>query len=142
MFNLLSLIFRYIFIMVIYLFIFGIMRMIYLDISSMKGIIGNHPYLKLINRKDQLPFKVKEAYVLDKETTIGRKNGNDIVIKEPYISNDHVKLYIKEEGVFIEDMDSANGTYLNEDRILDMVMLRNGDRIKIGQVEFLYVAQS
>ncbi|MBF8983291.1 FHA domain-containing protein [Lutibacter sp. B2] len=139
MFNFLSLIFRYIFIMMIYLFIFGIMRMIYLDISSMKAIIGNHPYLKLINRKDQLPFKVKEVYVLDKETTIGRKNGNEIVIKDPYISNDHVKFYVKEEGVFIEDIDSANGTCLNEERIIDMVMLRNGDRIKIGQVEFLYV---
>ncbi|WZL74268.1 FHA domain-containing protein [Clostridiaceae bacterium 35-E11] len=141
MFNLLSLIFRYLFILIIYLFIFGIIRMIYLDIKSMNiGMTSNHPYLKLINRKDRLPFKVKEVYMLDRTITIGRKNENDIVIKDPYISNMHSKITLDEQVLFLEDLDSANGTYLNGDRIMDVVELRNGDRIKLGQVEFLYVS--
>ncbi|QXM06399.1 FHA domain-containing protein [Crassaminicella indica] len=140
MFNLLSLIFRYIFIFIIYMFILGIIRLIYLDIKSMSDGIDHYPYLKLINRKDQLPFKIKEVYTLDATMTIGRKKENDVVINDPYISNQHLKIILDEGEYFVEDLDSANGTYLNGDRIIDAVKLKNGDRIKFGQVEFLYVS--
>lgn len=140
MFNLLSLIFRYLFIFIIYLFIFGIIRLIYLDIKSMSGIIDNYPYLKLINRKDSLPFKIKEVYTLEDTITIGRKKENNVAINDPYISNQHLKITLDEGKFFIEDLDSANGTYLDGDRITDVLRLKNGDRIKFGQVEFLYVS--
>ncbi|WP_246637626.1 FHA domain-containing protein [Crassaminicella profunda] len=139
MFNLLSLIFRYIFILIIYLFILGIIRLIYLDIKSMSGVMDHYPYLKLINRKDQLPFKIKEVYTLDDTMTIGRKKRNDVVINDPFISNEHLKITLDEGEYFVEDLDSANGTYLNGDRIMDIIKLKNGDRIKFGQAEFLYV---
>ncbi len=87
MFNIVSLIFKYIFIIIIYLFILSIIRLIYLDI---KGIdtkaLNNASYLKLVNRKDTLPFKVKEYYPLDKEVYLGRGKDNQIVIRDPYIS--------------------------------------------------------
>ena len=75
MYNIFSLIFKYIFIVIIYLFILSIIRLIYLDI---KGIDTQHlddsaVYLKLINRKDSLPLKVKEYYILDDEVSIGRE---------------------------------------------------------------------
>ncbi|KXG73599.1 FHA domain-containing protein FhaB [Thermotalea metallivorans] len=141
MFNVLSLVFRYLFILLIYLFMFGIIRLIYLDIKNMSGgLTTHHTYLKLINRKDMLPFKVKEVYNLADTVTIGRGNNNDIVIKDPYISNQHLKITLDENAYFLEDLDSANGTYLNGDRVLDAVKLKNGDRIKLGQIEFLYVS--
>ena len=141
MFNILSLIFRYLFILIIYLFIFGIIRLIYLDIKSIgSSTIQEDTYLKLINRKDTLPFKVKEAYPLAANVIIGRKNESDIVIKDPYISNQHTQISLDEGTYFLEDLDSATGTYLNGEQIMDVVKLKNGDRIKIGQVEFLYVA--
>lgn len=141
MFNVLSLVFRYLFILLIYLFMFGIIRLIYLDIKNMSGgLATHHTYLKLINRKDMLPFKVKEVYNLADTVTIGRGNNNDIVIKDPYISNQHLKITLDENSYFLEDLDSANGTYLNGDRVLDVVKLKNGDRIRLGQIEFLYVS--
>ncbi|AOT69097.1 FHA domain-containing protein [Geosporobacter ferrireducens] len=141
MFNILSLVFRYLFILIIYLFIFGIIRLIYLDIKSIGGsVIQEDTYLKLINRKDTLPFKVKEVYPLAASVIIGRKNESDIVIKDPFISNQHAQISLDEGSYFLEDLDSANGTYLNGERIMDAVKLQNGDRIKIGQIEFLYVS--
>ncbi len=141
MFNILSLVFRYLFILLIYLFMFGIIRLIYMDIKSISGAsMENNTYLKLINRKDTLPFKVKEVYNLDGSVIIGRGSDNDIVIKDPYISNKHIKIALDESEYFLEDFDSANGTYLNGDRVLDVVKLKNGDRIKLGQLEFLYVS--
>lgn len=141
MFNILSLVFRYLFILIIYLFIFGIIRLIYLDIRSIGGnVVQEDTYLKLINRKDTLPFKVKEVYPLAANVIIGRKNESDIVIKDPFISTQHAQITLDEGAYFLEDLNSANGTYLNDERIMDVVKLQNGDRIKIGQIEFLYVA--
>ncbi|WP_053956450.1 FHA domain-containing protein [Inediibacterium massiliense] len=141
MFHLLSLIFRYLFIFVIYLFVFAIIRLIYLDIKGMTQVKESRPYLKLINRKEQLPFKVKEVYTIEKTMTIGRKKENDIVINDPYISNQHVKIIWDEGNFFVEDLDSANGTYLNGDRMIDVVKLKSGDRIRLGQIEFLFIEE-
>lgn len=140
MFNIFSLIFKYIFIVIIYLFILSIIRLIYLDIKGISHVASQGgKYLKLINKRETLSFNIKEYYPLGKYTTIGRSNNNKIIIKDPYISKNHLKI-VEDEGMFfLEDLNSANGTYLNGERILDVVRLKNGDRIKIGQVEFLYV---
>lgn len=140
MFNILSLLFKYIFIIIIYMFIFSIIRLIYLDIKGMDFVgSGDYAYLKLINRKDSLPFKINEHYSIDKILTLGRRGDNDIVIKDPYVSKNHFQIIEDEESYFLEDLNSANGTYLNGDIIEDAIDLKNGDIIKVGNLEFLFV---
>ena len=140
MFNVLSLLFRYLFIVVIYLFILAIIRLIYLDIKSMYSTSEDAgSYLKLINRKEQIPYKIKEEYLLKDKITIGRSNQNNIILRDPYISKKHVKIVEDEGKYFLEDLNSANGTYLNNQKVLDVMKLKNGDRIKLGQIEFLFV---
>lgn|SRR5690606_24191785 len=141
MFNIISIAFKYIFIIIIYLFIFSIIRLIYLDIKGISpaSINDNSTYLKLINRKDTLPFKVKEYYPLGGEVYLGRGNDNEIVIKDPYISKKHLRIVKDEDNYFLEDLASANGTYVNGHRLMDVVKLKNGDRISVGQIEFLFV---
>jgi len=121
-------------------FILSIIRLIYLDIKGIYPIaVNNSAYLKLINRKDTLPFKVKEYYSLGDEVTLGRANNNQIIIKDPYISKKHLRI-VKDEGkYYLEDFNSANGTFLNGEKVMDVVCLKNGDRITVGQVEFLFV---
>jgi len=140
MYNLFSLIFKYIFIAIIYLFILSIIRLIYLDIKGISGEISDGSrYLKLINRKDSLPFNVKEHYPVEGEITLGRSNNNKIILKDPYISKNHLKIAEDEGDFYLVDLGSVNGTFLNGEKILDVVKLKNGDRIRVGQVEFLYV---
>ncbi len=140
MFNVLSLIFKYIFIIIIYMFIFSIIRLIYLDIRGMDFVgSGEYVYLKLINRKDSLPFKINEHYSIDQVLSLGRRGSNDIIIKDPYVSKDHFQIVKDEENYFLEDLDSANGTYLNGQEVEDAVELANGDMIKVGNIEFLFV---
>lgn len=140
MYNILSLVFKYLFILIIYLFMFSIIRLIYLDIKGM-GLVtyAKDTYLKLINQKDTLPFKVEEVYSLEEDVTIGRSNKNTIVIKDPYISKNHLSIAKDEGDYFLEDLNSANGTFINGDRIMDVVRLKNGDTIRIGQVDFIFV---
>ncbi|WP_026477357.1 FHA domain-containing protein [Alkaliphilus transvaalensis] len=144
MFQILSWIVRYIFIGMIYYFIYSIIRLIYLDIQVIhnrgkKGQAG--AYLKLINRIDRLDFDIREFYDLEIETTIGRNKDNDIQILDKYISSSHAKIVEDEEVYFLEDLGSVNGTYLNSEKIHDVTKLKNGDRIGIGQVEFLFVKE-
>jgi len=140
MFNLLSILLRYVFIIIIYLFIFSIIRLIYLDIRHINSLDLNAPvYLKLINRIDSLPYKMKEYYTIDKRITLGRQPDNEIYIKDPYVSKNHFIIAEDEGEYFIEDLHSANGTFINNERIEDVVSLENGDIIQIGKIEFLFV---
>lgn len=140
LYELISTIFKYIFVFIIFYFIYNIIKMIYLDISSGENIgKESDTYLKLINRKEQLPFKVMEHYYLSNSVSIGREDSNDIVIKDRFISKRHAHI-VKDEGIyFLEDLGSANGTFLNGQEIHDAIELKDKDIIDIGQVEFLFV---
>lgn len=140
MYNILAIFLKYIFIIIIYLFIFSIIRMIYLDIKGMRGVVlENAAYLKLVNRRDSLSFKIKEYYTIDEGIMLGRHRNNDIVVKDGFISKKHFQIVKDEDEYFLEDMGSANGTYLNKEKILDIVKLENGDLIRVSQIQFLFV---
>jgi len=96
-------------------------------------------YLKLINRKDSLPFKIDEHYIIDGDIKLGRQNNNDVVIKDQYVSKEHFQIVEDEKEYYLEDLESVNGTYLNGDKLYDIVKLKDGDIIRIGKIEFLFV---
>lgn len=114
--------------------------MIYLDIRGTNDMnYVADTYLKLINRKERLPFKIQEHYYIGDNTYIGRDESNDVVLKDRFISKKHARI-IKDQGIyFIEDLNSANGIYLNGERINEAIELKDKDLIDIGQVEFLFV---
>ncbi|KDR94971.1 FHA domain-containing protein [Peptoclostridium litorale DSM 5388] len=141
MFNILSLIFRYLFILIIYFFIFSIIRLIYLDIRSFSAVKSAHSYLRLIVLREYLPFDIEEVYLLDRSVRIGRNKGNDIVINDPFISSEHLNVIKDGDEFFIDDAGSANGTYVNGKRIEGRTHIKNQDRIRMGQVEFLFVSK-
>lgn len=64
--------------------------------------------------------------------TIGRKEGNTIILKDPYISSHHARIYKDEAEYIIEDLGSTNGTYLNGNPIVNKAFLDVGDIIKLG----------
>lgn len=140
LYELVSTVFKYIFVFIIFYFIYNIIRMIYLDISSSDSMgKESDTYLKLINRKEQLSFKVNEHYYLSNSVRIGRDDSNDIVLKDRFISKVHCQI-VKDEGIYyLEDLDSANGTYLNGQEIKDAIELKDKDIIDLGQIEFLFV---
>ncbi|MDO5715030.1 MAG: FHA domain-containing protein [Tissierellia bacterium] len=143
MFELISQILRYVFIIIIYLFIFSILRLMYLDIRSMagKGSSLDKAYLKVVNRLDSLNFKMQEHYVVRGTLTLGRSSKSDIVIKDKFVSKNHLKIMEKNKTFYIEDNNSANGTYLNGEKINpdEIIELQNGDRIGVGFIQFIFV---
>lgn len=141
MFDIISQGLRYIFIIIMYLFLFSIIRLIYMDIKNMdmKGSFMDAAYLKVVNRLDSLDFKMEEFYVLKGDTVIGRSSKCDIPIKDKFVSKEHL-LIREEDGVyFLEDLNSANGTFLNGEEVHDIIELRDGDKIGVGFIQFLFV---
>lgn len=144
LFEIISSLLKYIFTIIIYLFIFGIIRLIYLDIRSINmqkaGLNRDLPYLKLINQRESLAFKVEETYVLNDSLVIGRSDKSNIVIKDPFISGKHAQFVLKDGRYRLEDLGSTNGTFINGSRIdKGQITLKDGDKVRVGQVEFLFV---
>ena len=71
--------------------------------------------------------------------SIGRDVGNDVVLNDRKISKEHATV-IWENGEFsVIDLDSTNGTFVNEGRITGQVPLGNGDQISIGKFTLKYI---
>jgi pSer/pThr/pTyr-binding forkhead associated (FHA) protein len=67
---------------------------------------------------------------------IGRSQDNDIVINHASVSRHHAELFVDAEGhVFIRDLNSANGTFINEVKIATGGQLHAGDSLQLGQSE-------
>jgi len=67
--------------------------------------------------------------------SIGRGSGNAIVIDNLFISGLHAEFLRREDGSYeVIDLNSANGTFVNGERI-DRARVKAGDRIMFGQLE-------
>ncbi|MEN6319846.1 MAG: FHA domain-containing protein [Syntrophaceae bacterium] len=81
-------------------------------------------------------LKFKEAVVkeipLDQDViTIGRKEGNNIIIDNQAVSGRHAQIVKEGDSIFVEDANSLNGTYVNGQKISKFELF-NGDVILIG----------
>ena len=82
-----------------------------------------------------------ETHEIDKlPCLIGREQTScNLVISEPAVSRRHARIYVNEDGLFIEDVSEHNGTYLNGTKLpsLGSAPLKEGDRISLGRAEIV-----
>lgn len=69
-------------------------------------------------------------------TTIGRNLRNTIVLEDSFVSGDHAVVTWRDARWWLEDLDSRNGTLLNDVPILSPVVISDGDIIILGSVKF------
>lgn len=81
-----------------------------------------------------------EDYELNSaQLTIGRGNQNDIAIgTDEYASARHARFEPRHDGVWVQDLGSTNGTYLNGARLERPRRLARGDIIRIGETDLRY----
>jgi hypothetical protein len=70
--------------------------------------------------------------------TLGRANGADIRIDDPFASSAHARIFPRGDFMYVEDMGSTNGTYLNGRQLRQAQRLRMADVIRIGDSEYRY----
>jgi hypothetical protein len=70
--------------------------------------------------------------------TLGRSNGADIRIDDPFASSAHARIFGRGDFMYVEDMGSTNGTYLNGRQLKQPEQLKVADVIRIGDSEYRY----
>jgi serine phosphatase RsbU (regulator of sigma subunit) len=91
----------------------------------------------IVRPKDYDPSVVK----LEKmRMTIGRSSRNDICIGDPFASRLHAEVVREGDQILLVDNGSANGTFLNGQRVTGAVRLQPGDLVRIGETEIEYAA--
>ncbi|MDL9999082.1 FHA domain-containing protein [Variovorax sp. J22P240] len=84
---------------------------------------------------------IKEVTLAKDRTTLGRRPYNDIVVDNLAISGEHAVLHMIGGDVYLEDLNSTNGTYVNG-RAIKKQALEQNDVIEVGKYKVRYVAAS
>ena len=66
------------------------------------------------------------------EVTIGRVQGNDIILPKGNVSKRHSRIVLKDSRFIVVDLKSTNGTYVNGRKITSPLVVKSGDKIYIG----------
>ncbi len=83
---------------------------------------------------------IKEVQITKDKTTLGRRPYNDIVIDNLAVSGEHAVLQMAGNDVFIEDLNSTNGTYINGKAIKKQLLAHN-DTVEIGKYKIKYLVE-
>jgi len=90
-------------------------------------------YLKVVQPEAQ----AGRTYDLDDELTIGRSPGCGVAMSEDiYTSTIHARLFRRNDQLWVEDLGSTNGTFVNSEQIKQAMRLGKGDLLQIGSTVF------
>jgi hypothetical protein len=144
---------KFAFLAVLYLFLLWVAR------SALKDLRRPAPYADDVHADAYLPddsagavpsaarlvseggggLRTGQSFVVGPELVIGRAADIDIQIDDSFASGKHARVFGRDGHVYIEDMNSTNGTYLNGHRVRTPELLHPDDKIHIGDTEFRYV---
>ena len=147
---------KFLLIALLYLFFFRVLRAVWAEVSSPRTASAGAPAPGRSGVRDRMPasapkgtpsrLRVLEppehrgrAYDLAEEMTVGRAQGCQVQIEDSYASQLHARVFRRDGQVFVEDIGSTNGTYVNrkgtknKEKVSGPLALRLGDRLVIGK---------
>ncbi len=86
----------------------------------------------------EAPLRTGDIYPLQPLATLGRAPDNNIVLPDTYVSSYHARLDRRDHEWWLTDLDSRNGTRLNDVTITKSVPLADGDVIGIGEADLKF----
>ncbi len=150
----------YVFTTIIYLFIFSVIRLIYLDIRKMSTEDKRREYenqnmvqsrgtalnnrrintavLHTVKNKEAVELRLKKQYIIEEFAVFGRGEDCEIQVNNKFLSLEHFQIWFEDGEWFLLDMKSRNGTYVNDIRVKKTVILNDGDEISAGGLEFIF----
>lgn len=75
---------------------------------------------------------------LQEATDVGRAQTNTVILGDATVSRKHARIRLEEDDFVLYDLGSANGTFLNGTRINQPIVIKDGDTIRFGEVEFTF----
>jgi len=83
---------------------------------------------------------IKEVQLTKERTSLGRRPYNDVVIDNLAVSGEHAAAQMTGDEVFLEDLNSTNGTYVNG-KAIKRQQLHHGDTIEVGKYKIQFVSE-
>jgi hypothetical protein len=136
---------KFCFLALVYLFLWRVVRVVVLELRApaLVAAPGDGAARATPARADRKGARLKilepaehrgESYPLGDEITVGRGGGCGIVLTaDQFVSTVHARVFRRGDDVFVEDLGSRNGTYVNGERITSTTKIRRGDRVQFGQ---------
>lgn len=121
---------RLLFVALLYLFLFAIMKT---GIGAVRGQRKRERTWSLSVEKGPKELR-GVSIVVRGPVIVGRNSGADIVIGAGYVSGRHARFSLMGQNLFVEDLGSTNGTAVNGQFINEPTALRNGDTVNVGDV--------
>ena len=119
---------RVLLVVVLYLFLFAVMRT---GVGLVKGQRRDAAIWSIDVEKGTQSLRGLHVDILG-PVVIGRSPSSDIVIDEPYVSSTHARFTLQGPALVIEDLGSTNGTLVNGHPIDQAVTLRENDEVQVG----------
>ena len=95
---------------------------------------GGAARLMTVNPVDPVP---SEYSLFKDEVTVGRGEDNDVVIPHASVSRAHARLMKRNGAYELMDLNSTNGTFIDDRRLAGSQSLSNGSRVRFGDVQFI-----
>ena len=130
MIDIILLIGRLLFVVLLYIFLFAIMRT---GIGLVRGQRKKQKSWTVTVEKGPKELRGVNIAVTG-PVTIGRNPASDITIRGDYVSSNHARYVLMGQNLFIEDLGSLNGTMVNDVFIQAPVALKSGDKVTVGGV--------
>lgn len=134
--GILLLVLRIILVLVLYIFVGWALLILWRDLRQQSAILRRRdiPQIGLYPQAETnlLPVSFNTPDIL-----IGRDPSADLVVSDPTISSRQARLYFQQEQWWVEDLNSTNGTRLNDQIIDTPTVITHGDHLMLGQIEFL-----
>ena len=140
---------KYFLIALIWLFFLRVLRAVYVEARPPKparrdrrevveAVPASTPRRRRFRIEALEPAALKgRVYEVVEETTIGRASGCGVAVNnDAFVSNLHARLFLREGGLWVEDLGSTNGTYLNTQRLASPAPLHKGDLLQVGGAVF------
>lgn len=147
LFNIIGMMLQYSLLILIYYFLFRVIKMIYRDLRFPKQSVDQGKNQHNLSPYSQGKLVVVESghiklaetvFILGETVSIGRNEHNEIMIDDAFVSYEHANINRNKQGYWLVDLNSTNKTYLNHQLVVERVLLQNGDLIKIGAVTFSF----
>jgi hypothetical protein len=125
---------RLLFLGLLYLFLFRVIRALLRDLRAAAREPGARPGRLVVLESPGGEPTAGQSFGLDVITPLGRDVNNAIVIDDAFASADHAILTFRGRSWYLEDLGSTNGSYINGRRVDGVAPLSFGDELQIGQV--------
>ncbi len=140
------LIIRLLLLAILYLFLWAVIAAVWRDIrrapqrTPASYALAGMPRLHVVEPGEST-FRAGEVIDLQPLTSIGRSATNTLVVQDETISARHAAIEYRDGRWWVHDLDSTNGTYLNQRRLVGTTELRPSDVVHVGRVAFQFAVE-